>query len=156
MPLVSGGTARVQPLYVLDLARAIHTIATSEDEQIMLGQTYDLAGPEEYTIKEIVEYVFESIRADSPEVINVSPSTAAMMGNAIGVLPSPLITADRFLRFQSDVVLDELSPSLRLHDLGIEATSMEMPGFNFLHMYRTGSHFVDLPGRKKEVARSQY
>jgi NADH dehydrogenase len=146
----------VQPLYVLDLARAIHAIATSEDEQVMLGQTYDLAGPEEYTIKEVVEYVFESIRADAPEVLNVSPATAALMGNVVGALPSPLITADRFLRFQSDVVLDELSPSLRLHDLGIEATSMEMPGFNFLHMYRTGSHFVDLPGKVKDEVRAQF
>ena len=47
VPLISGGTARVQPLFVQDLARAIHTIAMSDDEQIMLAQTYDLAGPEE-------------------------------------------------------------------------------------------------------------
>ena len=44
---------------------------------------------------------------------------------------------------QSDVVLDETAPTKRLHDLGIEATSMEMPGFNFLHRYRSGSHFLE-------------
>ena len=38
-----------------------------------------------------------------------------------------------------------MAPTKRLHDLGIEATSMEMPGFTFLHRYRTGSHFLDLP-----------
>ena len=49
---------------------------------------------------------------------------------------------------QADVVLDETAPTLRLHDLGIEATSMEMPGFNFLHRYRSGSHFVEMSGDK--------
>jgi uncharacterized protein YbjT (DUF2867 family) len=53
VPLINGGTARVQPIYVQDLARAIYTIATSEDEKLMLAQTYDLAGPEEYTIREV-------------------------------------------------------------------------------------------------------
>ena len=53
VPLINGGTARVQPLYVQDLSRAIYAIATSEDERVMLAQTYDLAGPDEYTIKEV-------------------------------------------------------------------------------------------------------
>ena len=37
-----------------------------------------------------------------------------------------------------------VAPTKRLHDLGIEATSMEMPGFSFLHRHRQGSHFVDI------------
>ena len=53
VPLVAGGTARVQPLYVHDLAAAIHAICTSEDPHVMLGQTYDLAGPDEYTLREV-------------------------------------------------------------------------------------------------------
>ena len=197
IPLVNGGAARVQPLYVHDLAHAVHRIALSEDPNVMLAQTYDLAGPEEYTVREIVEYVMESIRADSPEVAAVSPSVADAIGRVIGVLPYPLIERDRFLRFQvsvwsvcgggglgrqpasslasqqahsltshtlqltplilsplltlsrtqTDVVLDETAPTKRLHDLGIEATSMEMPGFNFLHRYRSGSHFVEITGK---------
>jgi len=51
MPLVNGGSARVQPLFVQDLALAIYKIAMSEEPEYMLGQTYDLAGPEEYTHK---------------------------------------------------------------------------------------------------------
>ncbi len=35
-----------------------------------------------------------------------------------------------------------------MHDLGIEATSMEMPGFNFLHRYRSGSHFAEMAESK--------
>jgi len=91
-----------------------------------------------------VEYVFETIRAKQPDVMNLSPAVADAMGTAIQQLPNPLITKDRFLRMQSDVILDEAAPTKRLHDLGIEATSMEMPGFTFLHRYRPGSHFLDM------------
>ena len=44
VPLVDGGTARVQPLFVHDLAQAVFKVAMSEDPEFMLGQTYDLAG----------------------------------------------------------------------------------------------------------------
>ena len=146
--LVDGGSARVQPLYVHDLAQAIYKVAVSEDPEYMLGQTYDLAGPEEYTYREVVEYVFESIRADQPEVASLSPAAADALGSVFGLMPQwirdPMLTRDLFQRMQADEVLDDLAPTRRLHDLGIEATSMEMPGFSFLHRYRHGSHFVDL------------
>ena len=44
VPLVEGGTARVQPLFVQDLAQGVAKIALSEDPDFMLGQTYDFAG----------------------------------------------------------------------------------------------------------------
>lgn len=151
LPLVDGGTARLQPLFVNDLAHAIFKIALSDDPETMLGQTYDLAGPEEYTYREVVEYVFESMRALQPEVANVSPRVADALGFAIEQLPNPLLTRDLFLRMQSDCVLDELAPTKRLHDLGIEATSLEMPGHTWLHRHRTGSHFLDMAEAKRGV-----
>lgn len=98
--VVDGGLARVQPLFVQDLAQAIYKIALSEDPEYMLGQTYDLAGPEEYTYREVVEYVFEQIRAERPEVANVTPAIADAIGFAAGILPNPVVTRDRFLRMQ--------------------------------------------------------
>ena len=155
--LVDGGAARVQPLYVHDLAQAIYKVAVSEDPEYMLGQTYDLAGPEEYTYREVVEYVFESIRADRPEVASVSPAAADALGSVFGLMPQwirdPMLTRDFFQRMQADEVLDDLAPTRRLHDLGIEATSMEMPGFSFLHRYRHGSHFVDLTNTELSKAK---
>jgi NADH dehydrogenase (ubiquinone) 1 alpha subcomplex subunit 9 len=149
VPLVDGGKARVQPLYVQDLVQALFKIAVSEDPEVMLGQTYDLAGPEEYTYREVVEYVFETIRAVNPEVANLSPTVADAAGSVLGLIPFPLITTDRFRRMQVDTVLDDLAPTKRLHDLGIEATSMEMPGFTFLHRFRVDSHLLDLkPGQR--------
>jgi uncharacterized protein YbjT (DUF2867 family) len=144
VPLVDGGVARTQPVYVNDVADAIAKIALSTDPEVMLGQTYDVAGPEVYSYREIVEYVFESIRATQPSVTNLSPAIADIVGTVSDVFPNPLINRDRFLRMQSDVVLDDMAPTKRLHDLGIEATSMESPNFTFLHRYRSGSHFLDI------------
>ena len=60
------------------------------------------------------------------------------------VFPNPLVSRDRFARFQADVVLEDMAPTKRLADLGLEATSMEMPGFSFLHRFRQGmgGHFA--------------
>ena len=147
VPVVDGGLARVQPIYVDDLAKAIVKVAQSTDPEVMLGQTYDLAGPEEYTYREIIEYVFETIRATRPEVLNLTPALADAFGGAVNLLPNPLLTKDRFRRMQSDVVLDDMAPTKRLADLGIEPTSMETPGFTWLQRFRTGSHFYDMHAR---------
>ena len=48
-------------------------------------------------------------------------------------------------------MLDELAPTKRLHDLGVEANSMENSGYTFLHRYRTGSHFLDIAARERQV-----
>ncbi len=100
MPLPGGGEARVQPLYVKDLAQALFRIALSENPDVMLAQTYDLAGPDEYTVRQVVEYVFEAVRSSSPAVVAVKPWQAALLGKAIDLLPNPLIGADHFLRLQ--------------------------------------------------------
>lgn len=96
---------------------------------------------------QVVEYVFETIRATQPDIMNLSPAVADTLGLIIEQLPNPLVTRDRFRRMQTDVVLDDMAQTRRLHDLDIEATSMELPGFTFLHQYRSGSHFLDIAGR---------
>lgn len=144
VPLVDGGERRTQPLWVGDFALALKEITLSEDPEVCLGQTYDLAGPDEYTYREIVEYVFETVRAVNHDVANVSPVFAEAVGKALSMLPNPMFTEDTFQRMMEDCILDPTADTKRLHDLRIEATSMEFPGFSFLHGYRSGSHFLDV------------
>ncbi|KAA0156691.1 hypothetical protein FNF27_01168 [Cafeteria roenbergensis] len=151
VPLVDGGNARVQPVYARDVGHALHAIATSNDPDAVLGQTYELAGPETYTHREIVEYVFEVIRAVEAGVINITPAMADMLGSVMRVMPfGPVIDKDKFQRWQTDNVLDEMAATKRLHDLNIEATSLEAPGFNWMHQYRTGSHWLDIKEERGE------
>lgn len=44
--------------------------------------------------------MFEQVQAPFPEVANVSPAVADAIGRVVEVLPSPLVTRDRFLRMQ--------------------------------------------------------
>ena len=44
---------------------------------------------------QIVEYVFEQIRAVTPQVVNLTPAVADVIGKAVGFFPRPLLNADR-------------------------------------------------------------
>lgn len=149
IPLVDGGAARVQPVFVQDVARAIHKIAESDDPDVALAQTYDLAGPDTYTHREVVEYVFETIQAIEPRVVNLRPAIADIVGNTLGLFPTTPLSQDKLQRWQTDNVLDSNAASKRLHDLGIAATSMEMPGFTWLHQFRPGSYFIDIRDQQR-------
>lgn len=144
VPVVQDGARRVQPVYVEDVAEALFRIAITDDPEVHLAQTYDLAGPEEYTYLEVIEYVLETIRAIEPTVANLPLGVAELAAEAVGTLPNPIIGRDRVLRFSEDNVLDPAAATKRLHDLEIPATSMEFPSFNFLWRFRTGGHFLDV------------
>ncbi|CAE7281650.1 Ndufa9 [Symbiodinium sp. KB8] len=122
VPLVDGGHARLQPLFVQDLAYALERIALSTQPDIALGQTYDLA----------------------PSVMNISPTVADVIGKVVGVWPEPPLCADRMTRMGIDNVLNVAAPTKRLADLGIEATSMELPGLQFLSVEKHGDHFLEM------------
>jgi len=152
VPLVDGGVSRLQPVFARDVAQAIYRVATSSNPDEVLGQTYDLAGPDTYSHRELVEYVFEVIRAVEPGVLNITPAMADILGTALRVMPfGPIIDKDKLRRWQTDNVLDDASATRRLHDLRIEATSLEKPGFNWLHQYRTGSHWLDIKEERGEL-----
>lgn len=125
----------------------------SDQADVSLGQTYDLAGPDVYTWREIVEYVFDVIRARSPQVVNISPFVADVIGRALEMIPEPRIVRDRFLRMQTDNVLDPTAATKRLHDLDLSATSMEMPGMLHLRQFREGSYWEDIAAdEQKELS----
>ncbi|XP_063301459.1 NADH dehydrogenase [ubiquinone] 1 alpha subcomplex subunit 9, mitochondrial [Pelobates fuscus] len=56
VPLISFGKKTVkQPIYVVDVARAIMGVLTDPDSD---GKTYALAGPNRYLLHDLVEYIF--------------------------------------------------------------------------------------------------
>lgn len=61
LPLINNGTPLAEPVYVHDVARAIKNIVLDPS---MDGKTYELVGPDQYTQKEIVEYVLEQTGAE--------------------------------------------------------------------------------------------
>jgi NADH dehydrogenase len=54
LPIMGSGTSRFQPVYIGSVARAFVTALISPDA---IGQTYDLCGPERFTLGEMLDQI---------------------------------------------------------------------------------------------------
>jgi uncharacterized protein YbjT (DUF2867 family) len=88
--------ARFQPVYVGDVAQAM---AASLDDTEAHGKRYDLGGPREYTLKELVELVcFFTHRRRL--VIGLPDRLSYLQAWALEMLPGPLMTRDNYRSMQ--------------------------------------------------------
>ena len=87
LPL-GGAGARFQPVYVEDVANIVAEALTRPDA---LGQTYDVAGPRQYTLKELVKYVGEVTGHPRP-VIPLPEGLAVLQARVLECLPGPLMS----------------------------------------------------------------
>ena len=58
LPLIGGGTTRLQPVFVGDVAEAV---ARSVDGQVKGGRVYELGGPNVMTFRQAMEQMLEVI-----------------------------------------------------------------------------------------------
>ena len=89
IPLGSPG-AKFQPVWVVDVARAI---ATSVELSKTHGMTYPLVGPTVYTLKELVELVV-TISGKRRAVIGLPASLSTLQAAVFEFLPGKIITRD--------------------------------------------------------------
>ena len=82
--------ARFQPVYVRDVARAI---ALSLDDMVSHGWRYDLGGPRQYTLKELVELVCR-ITGRSRWVVGLPDRLARLQAWALEMVPGELMSRD--------------------------------------------------------------
>ena len=82
--------ARFQPVYVGDVARAI---ATSLDDMVSHGWRYDLGGPHEYTLRELVELVCRITGRRRP-IIGLPGGLARLQAGLLEHLPGKLMSRD--------------------------------------------------------------
>jgi len=137
-PLVDAETTRQQPVYMDDVAKAVFTVAT---ESAYMGKTYDLAGPKVYTNKEIVDYVFDTIKEES-NAVKVPRSVGYGFAYAMGQMPGPWMTVDGLRRQSVDLCMPE--GALGFADLGIDdLVVMEEVAERYLMRFRKSSMFVD-------------
>ena len=65
-PLVEGGQKLVQPVFVADVSKALLGIVRASSE--LEGRDVNLVGPAEYTYKELVEYILDLTKKNTPYV----------------------------------------------------------------------------------------
>ena len=119
LPLIGDGRARLQPVYVEDVAEAIARVLV---ETGTAGRTYELAGPNVYTMRELSEIVLR-ITGRRRFLVPVPFAVAKVQARLFELLPSPPLTAGQVDLLKADNVASGTLPGLR--ELGIEPKAVE-------------------------------
>ncbi|MDR7270073.1 NADH dehydrogenase [Pelomonas saccharophila] len=119
MPL-GGADARLQPVWVQDLARAIvETLRRRE----AIGQTYEIAGPRELTLAELVRLAGRIAGHERP-LLPLPHALATLQALFMECLPGePLLSRDNLASLSVPNVASGQLPGLA--ELGIQASSLE-------------------------------
>ncbi len=134
-PVIAPKT-RFQPVYVRDLAQAI--AAAALDPQAHGGKTYEIAGPEVVTMRQLTEVIAEA-SGQSPMLFDL-PDFAANAISYLGFLPGAPLTRDQWLLLQRDNVAAKKSRGLEA--FGITPTPMAAVAPDWLARFRHGGRFA--------------
>lgn len=107
--------ARFQPVYVGDVAQAF---VRSLDDRDAAGKGFDLCGPREYTLRELVQYVCRAT-GRTRLIIGLGPMFSSLQAWVLEKLPGRLVTRDNLRSMQVPSVSSAPLP------FGIVATSLE-------------------------------
>lgn len=156
VPLADGGHTQLQPVWVRDVTTAMMNSLLTWDS---LGKTYHLAGPDVFTVKQLVEFTFETIR--EPDSSLYFPSAAAKLaGRTTDWLAAK--TPFRMNHMFSEDFVDEMAGGnyvlpntpglLTFNDLDVKPHRVtEGIPIEYLRFYRSGGYDF---GSTAEHARS--
>jgi uncharacterized protein YbjT (DUF2867 family) len=116
IPLIAGGRTRLQPVHVCDVAEAIRRCV---DDTATSGKTYDLGGPEAYTLQEIIRMIAARL-GRRPLLVPVPLLLARPMARLLELLPSAPLTVA-----QVDLLKEDNIPATRLNGTGELAAKIE-------------------------------
>jgi NADH dehydrogenase len=140
LPLIGGGTTKLQPVFVGDVATAI---ADAVEGKARPGSTYELGGPEELTLRQLQEYVLKTIERKRLLVPLPFP-LARLQAMFLQFAPGPLkLTPDQVELLRSDNVVSQVAKEvgLTLQGLGIAPASLESIAPSYLWRFRRTGQF---------------
>jgi uncharacterized protein YbjT (DUF2867 family) len=118
MPL-AGADARFQPVWVQDVAAAI---VRCLDDEATIGQTFELAGPQVLTLKQLVQTAGR-LAGHARPVIGLPDALGHLQALAMELLPgAPLMSRDNLASMRVPNVASGRLPGLA--QLGIEAATL--------------------------------
>uniref|UniRef100_A0A1D1XI11 NADH dehydrogenase [ubiquinone] 1 alpha subcomplex subunit 9, mitochondrial n=1 Tax=Anthurium amnicola TaxID=1678845 RepID=A0A1D1XI11_9ARAE len=142
LPLIGDGSTKIQPVYVVDVAAAI--VAALKDDGTSMGKVYELGGPEVFTVHELAELMYDTIR-EWPRYVKVPFPVAKALASPrellLNKVPFPLPTPsifnlDQISSLTVDTVVSE--NALTFQDLGIVPHKLKGYPVEFLISYRRG------------------
>ena len=119
LPLIGGGHSRLQPVYVENVAEAI---ARTLADPATAGRTYEFAGPDVYTMRELVMIVLRII-GKQRLLVPVPFAVAEVQARLFELLPNPPLTTGQVDLLKADNTASGILPGLR--ELNIQPTSVE-------------------------------
>jgi Predicted nucleoside-diphosphate-sugar epimerases len=139
LPVIAPQT-RFQPVYVRDLGRAI--AAAALDPRTHAGKTYELAGPDVLTMRQLNALIAE-MSGQSPGLIDMPDFLASVIAS-FGFLPGAPLTNDQLIMLQKDNVASGDYPGFKA--FGITPTPMSAVAPEWLSRFRKGGRFA--PGNE--------
>lgn len=106
LPLIGGGRTRLQPVYVEDVAEAVTRILADPKT---VGRTYELAGPEVYTLRDLVRFTLRVI-GKQRLLMPVPFAVAEIQARLFEFLPSPPLTTGQVDLLKADSVASGALP----------------------------------------------
>jgi NADH dehydrogenase len=136
LPLIGGGKARLQPVFVDNVADAV---VTALDRPEAEGRIYELGGPEILTFRQMMELTLREI--GRPRLlVPVPAAAAALLAYFLEFLPDPPLTRDQVKLLRSDTVVGAGMPDLAA--LGIVPTALGLILPTYLDRFRKGGRFA--------------
>jgi len=130
LPLFGGGTARVQPVYVGDVADAAMKVV---DDAAGAGTEFELGGPTVYTYRELMQLLLKVV-ARKRLLVAVPERIALIMAAFAALLPKRPLTRDMVKLAVADNVVGPGAKGLK--ELGIAPTSVEVILPTYMDRYR--------------------
>ena len=125
IPLIGGGRARLQPVYVEDVAEAIAAILADAGTA---GRTYEFGGPGVYTMREVFEFVLR-ITGKRRVLVPIPFAMAAVQARLFELLPNPPLTAGQVDLLKEDNVAGGTLPGLRELNIMPRAVEETVPTY---------------------------
>ena len=119
LPLIGGGHTRLQPVYVDDVAEAITHMLVDPGSA---GRTYELAGPDVYTMRELSELVLR-ITGRRRLLAPVPFAVAEVQARLFELLPNPPLTTGQLDLLKADNVASGVLPGFR--ELNLQPRTVE-------------------------------
>ena len=135
LPVIAPNT-RFQPVYVRELGQAIAAAALDPGKHG--GKTYELAGPEALTMRELNAEIAD-LADQSPALVDV-PDLVAQGIATLGFLPGAPLSRDQWLMLQRDNVPSGGLPGFNA--FGITPSPMSAVAPEWLGRFRKGGRFA--------------
>lgn len=126
LPVIPLGSpsALFQPIYVEDVALAF---CNSIQNRATYGRSFNLCGPQRYTLEELVRFVAEA-SGRKPTIMALSQRLSYAQAWLFELLPGKLVTRDNLASMQYENVCSEAIA----HELGVVPTALEAVARQFL------------------------